>query len=153
MKRQTAAFATLLGSLLSLTACDSVNAKSAPSAGHAPTEAAKAAAAEPKPSPPKAEQPTSTDKTALHATRSRCVEVCSRSDALGCSGQASCATSCEEMRAASATCIGHVDAFLACLSARAPGDFECGDEGLPSVKEGHCEGEQATLAHCLMGSL
>jgi hypothetical protein len=108
----------------------------------------------------RAEKPASGDRTARTsgprpagaAEQTRCVEVCQLADSLGCPAQPTCLTSCEEMRVEASRCAGHVDAFLACLARRTPSDFECGDEGLPSIKEAICESEQASLAHCLMGS-
>jgi hypothetical protein len=46
-------------------------------------------------------------------------------------------------------CGDELDAALRCFASVPSPGWECDDQGQPSVKEGHCDAEQARFADCL----
>jgi hypothetical protein len=46
-------------------------------------------------------------------------------------------------------CNAAVRAAFACFARLTEGDWECDPEGLPTVKGGLCEAEQAAVAKCM----
>ncbi len=46
-------------------------------------------------------------------------------------------------------CANEMRRFVVCAADHPAGDFECDEEGLPSVKAGYCETEQAAAASCV----
>jgi hypothetical protein len=82
------------------------------------------------------------------ADRGLCPALCARAAVLRCPGGAQCASRCQEMRALPG-CGREMDAALRCFMALPTSGWECAADGLPSVKEGQCEREQAAVAACL----
>jgi hypothetical protein len=77
-----------------------------------------------------------------------CATVCARSGPLHCPGVSDCQARCQEMRALP-RCRGEMSAALHCFASVPLSRWECTDDGLPSVKAGACEPQQAAVAACL----
>jgi hypothetical protein len=92
---------------------------------------------------------TALQKPATPTTVPQCPEICAKSGHLPCKlPAATCVNQCQEMLT-SETCTAQMRAFLTCTQARAAQDFECGEDGEPSLKEGVCEEEQAAIGRCV----
>lgn len=76
-----------------------------------------------------------------------CHAVCERSAPLRCPAGSECLARCEEMRA-SPVCPVQLAAVLRCFGTVPTARWECGEDGLPAVKDGECEPEQAAFAAC-----
>ncbi len=79
-----------------------------------------------------------------------CAATCARTESLHCRNQPTCVARCEEMRA-TPVCRAPMQAVLRCFSTLPVSRWECSDDGLPAVKEGECDHEQAAFVRCLGG--
>jgi hypothetical protein len=77
-----------------------------------------------------------------------CGTICAKTAELGCGTELECLTNCGEMRG-SASCSDEITQFLGCAAGTKPADWTCGDEAMPILREGVCDGEQGAIAACL----
>jgi hypothetical protein len=76
-----------------------------------------------------------------------CAVVCDRSRELGCLKQTDCASACAEMLAVP-ICNSELVAALRCFGKHPASGWECGDNGLASIKVGLCDAEQERFVRC-----
>ena len=76
-----------------------------------------------------------------------CRTLCSKTASLNCGDEASCIGGCEATFGAP-VCPSPFHEVLKCLVREPKESFEC-DSGTPTLREGHCEAEQAAAATCL----
>jgi hypothetical protein len=82
------------------------------------------------------------------AAPASCSALCLRAASLGCTAAGACESTCGQMQAL-AVCKAELARFFECV-AREPSDhWECDESGVPSIKEGYCEAEQAGFAKCV----
>jgi hypothetical protein len=127
------------GAILGLLACD--DAAPSSSAAHQASLQSAAAGA------PAASAPPSPDRQRAPG-QDPCKVVCERSQALGCVKTAECAQTCAASRDIE-VCTREMAAVLECITAHPIERWECGEEGLASIKSGYCDPEQATFMSCL----
>ena len=78
-----------------------------------------------------------------------CVTVCERSKELKCRAVAECPQRCAESRNVAA-CNSEMSAVLQCVIREPVGHWECGEDGLASIKDGYCDAEQAAFMACVV---
>jgi hypothetical protein len=111
------------------------------SAGSAPSAATLAPA-------PSAAQPSEKESAATgSAAGEPCKVVCSRSRELGCPNQQGCEKACAEMLSMP-VCKDELVASLRCFGTHPASGWECGEDGLASIKDGLCNPEQARFVAC-----
>jgi hypothetical protein len=79
---------------------------------------------------------------------SLCPAICARSEPLHCREAATCVRRCEAMRAMP-ICQAAVRESLECFASVPTTSWTCNEHGLPSVRVGMCDAEQARAAKCL----
>jgi len=95
------------------------------------------------------ELPPAAAKLATHAPGTDpCPTVCERSKELRCSAVAECSQRCAESRDLAA-CSSEMSAVLRCITREPVGHWECSEDGLASIKDGYCDGEQAAFMSCM----
>src|SRR5439155_863841 len=133
-----------------LCACQAESARSAAPSGVSAAEptavARQAAKAADKPA---REAPSAAQPKAAVPDENACIAMCDKVSSLKCSTMAECIKGCGEMRTAMTACSKGLDSFMLCLVQQPVGNFECNDEGVPSVKDGFCDAQQQALASCL----
>jgi hypothetical protein len=97
-------------------------------------------------------QPRMVDSGSLDPDRGLCASLCSKSQPLKCPAASACIARCERMRA-EAVCRDESQAALRCFASTPANAWECNAHGLPSVKDGQCNAEQARVADCLRSGL
>ncbi len=102
----------------------------------------------PTPVPGATARPTSDETDRLTDEDGVCVATCARSAPLGCREAASCVRRCEELRAVP-VCREKLRGVLRCFAMVPTSRWECGENGLPAVRDGECDVEQAEFAACL----
>lgn len=113
-----------------------------------PAEPVHAAAASAAPSPsaaPATPLPPTPRKTAT--ADPECANICRTTLALHCSKAAACVENCQAM-VQSGVCSALMQAVLACFGKQPLERWECDEDGNAAIKEGFCNEEQATFAHC-----
>ena len=80
-----------------------------------------------------------------------CASICAHSGGLHCPEAASCVRRCVAMQSVP-QCQAEIRAALGCFDATPPAGWTCNDHGLPSVRVGLCDAEQARVARCLAAS-
>jgi hypothetical protein len=102
--------------------------------------------------PPSAARPTApaveTSAAGTDDDRDICPRICARSAPLRCAQASNCVAGCEQMRAMP-TCREALSAALRCFATLPLQAWVCDDTGLPSVKDGQCDPEQAGVAACM----
>jgi hypothetical protein len=96
------------------------------------------------PAPPAAQAPGPVD-TAL------CTSICEHSQGLHCQEAASCVRRCVAMQTVP-QCQAEIRGALGCFESTPPAGWVCNEHGLPSVRVGICDAEQARAAKCLAAS-
>jgi hypothetical protein len=105
---------------------------------------------------PAVEAPTSSKESALRKTStmtktekvdSRCLQICGHVSKLNCGTESVCVQGCSQM-VNIPKCTPQMNAFIDCISKESIDHFECGEQGIPSIKEGYCNDEQARFAEC-----
>ncbi|MBN1652573.1 MAG: hypothetical protein JXA30_02235 [Deltaproteobacteria bacterium] len=109
---------------------------------------------------PAAEAPTSSEESTSKKTSTitksvnvdpRCLRICGHVSELNCGTESVCVQGCSYM-VNIPKCTPQMNAFIDCVSKESVDHFECGEQGIPSIKEGYCNEEQARFAECY-GSL
>lgn len=78
-----------------------------------------------------------------------CEVLCQRTVELNCkSTKEQCKSRCSEM-AQLPVCPTEMSQVFQCLKTQATAHFECDDEGMPAIRSGFCEAEQAAFAKCV----
>jgi hypothetical protein len=77
-----------------------------------------------------------------------CDVVCERTRVLGCPNIGECASSCAAMSEVR-VCASEMAAVLQCVTREPVEHWECGAEGLASIRSGYCDPEQAAFLSCL----
>lgn len=77
-----------------------------------------------------------------------CEGLCATSRALGCSHADQCLAACAAMQAQE-LCSARMQIALACFARQPASAWECGEDGLPSLKEGACDAEQEAYVRCV----
>jgi hypothetical protein len=81
-----------------------------------------------------------------------CVKMCERGSALHCKVDVSaCRDACQH--SLSPPCDSELRASLTCVTAEPIAHWECSDEGLPVIRDGYCNAEQAKLMACVQRTL
>jgi hypothetical protein len=135
----------LLGSvILMATACNK-----SPTEHDAPVETRPAVSAVALPATPApAEAPVPNPSGANSANGALCTKLCAISAPLKCKAAAECEQHCKQMLSLP-TCSAEIVQSLNCFAKQPSASFECDENGLPSIKEGLCDAEQAKVASCL----
>lgn len=90
-----------------------------------------------------------TTKTSAANAATACRALCDVTAALACAPSSDeCTARCQEMWGFGA-CANQMRDFVVCASGHSAGDFECDEEGQPSLKAGLCEAEQELAAKCV----
>jgi hypothetical protein len=121
-------------------ACDSPSSRdTAADVAHSPSvaSAVSASAAKAPLAPASAAQPTNP-----------CPTLCERSRTLNCPSQDDCNGVCRGMQDTQA-CSGEMSAVFACMVGEPIQHWECSEDGLPALKDGHCDPQQSALFRCL----
>jgi hypothetical protein len=79
---------------------------------------------------------------------SLCEKVCERTRDLRCKDHHGCLANCT-MMAAMQPCDEQFAAFYGCLAQETLSHWECSPEGVPAIRDGYCEKEQAAASSCL----
>jgi hypothetical protein len=74
--------------------------------------------------------------------------MCAHSESLHCKAAEQCEGHCLAMQALP-ICNDEVRAALACFARVVASDWACDGEGLPQVKKGFCDAEQAKVEACV----
>jgi hypothetical protein len=152
--------AFLSGCFVLLAAC----AQPAPAA-EAPAEAAPATVATPpKPPEPAAQsalqpsaaepapaQPTPAAPSAKLAAGSPCASICVRSTELHCKRASECEALCAQSMN-DTRCKTELAAANGCMTAQPTASWECGENGLASIKRGFCNAEQQQFIGCMIAA-
>lgn len=77
-----------------------------------------------------------------------CEQVCERTRGLHCKDRNGCLANCT-MMAALEPCDQQFSAFYGCLAQEPLPHWECSPEGVPAIRDGYCEHEQAAASSCL----
>jgi hypothetical protein len=77
-----------------------------------------------------------------------CGPICERTRGLACKNTDACMANCRQL-AGVGTCKDEIASVLGCF-ARAPiAHWECDADGVPSIKQGYCDAEQAKFVACV----
>lgn len=79
---------------------------------------------------------------------SLCEKVCERTRDLRCKDHHGCLANCT-MMATMTPCDEQFAAFYGCLAQESLSHWECSPEGVPAIRDGYCEREQAAASSCL----
>jgi hypothetical protein len=99
-------------------------------------------------SPTPAAEATSAPSSDPSAGRDACATVCGHAKTRGCSDGGGCVEACAEMVAID-VCQAPMRAFMACLVTQPAAHFDCDEGGVPQIRDGYCDHEQAAVASCL----
>ncbi|WP_437284162.1 hypothetical protein [Sorangium sp. So ce406] len=125
-------------------------------AAHAPASA-ELTAASPGPRPaaapgppvsPAAAAPGPARRASATGAAGVCERLCATSQALGCLHADQCLAACAAMQA-QAPCSAEMQVALACFARQPASAWACGEDGVPSVKEGICDAEQEAYVRCV----
>lgn len=109
-----------------------------------PAEAVSSPAQRPAPSP--ASEPAgSTGATSVAAL---CAKSCEHAEGLRCPAQSACREGCVGSFSAP-VCQSQLGAMLRCTAQEPPSSWECGPSGVPALRDGSCDKEQAAVIQCL----
>jgi len=134
-----------LGTIIAMaTACH----KSATQLDSLPETQPAVATAAQAPTAAQAEAPISNPSGANLANGALCTRLCAISAPLKCKAATECEQHCQQMLSLPA-CSSEMVRTLTCFANQPRENWECDDDGLPSIKEGHCNAEQAKFATCL----
>ena len=114
-------------------------AATASQALNAPTGPQAAGSVHPQPDKPEASNLSAADP---------CAAVCERSRELSCNKRESCPALCREMLE-DAACRTELVNALRCFAEKPAANWECGEDGLASIREGFCDAEQGHFAACV----
>jgi hypothetical protein len=109
-------------------------------AGSAST-ATRSTGSSPAPAPSLGQAPASADS-------GLCTSICDHSRALNCREAASCVRRCVAMQTLP-QCQAEIRGALGCFDSTPPTGWVCNEHGLPSVRVGLCDADQARVAKCL----
>jgi len=76
-----------------------------------------------------------------------CGPICERTRGLACKNGAACADNCRQL-AAVGVCKDEMVSVLGCFAREPIAHWECDENGVPSIKEGFCDAEQARFVAC-----
>ena len=131
--------------LATVTAC-----RKSPTQSHSPSEtqtAASTGVAE-APTVAHAEAPTAIASAANLGTDALCTRLCAATRPLKCKGAPECEQHCQHLVSLPA-CSREMVQTLKCFANQPSVNWECDTDGMPTIKAGHCDAEQAKFAACL----
>lgn len=77
-----------------------------------------------------------------------CAEVCKHTVSLGCDDNDSeCRNTCEQMLQVD-VCAQEMARVFICMAKQPAEAFECGEDRIASLRDGHCDAEQFAFAEC-----
>ena len=77
-----------------------------------------------------------------------CVVLCDRSRELGCKKQQECPALCRQMLD-DGSCKAELTSAFRCFAREPASNWECGEEGIASIKDGYCDAQQARYFGCM----
>lgn len=149
MSRQTCRLLPLVLTLLSV-ACDASSGKKAPASTTMTAQPVNAASPTTTPTKRSPVQPSksSASGSGLTLGQGTCEKMCSATRALHCGSVSACLSGCEEM-ASQGFCSQEMQAFIGCAVSLPVADWECGGDGVATVKDGRCSMEQSAFMQCV----
>jgi hypothetical protein len=95
-----------------------------------------------------AANPAAPPGTRAPAGANPCTTMCRHSIERHCAAAADCVSQCEDAWNGD-VCRDTMRRSLSCFAAQSADAWECDDDGLPSLKDGHCDAEQTAHAECM----
>jgi len=82
----------------------------------------------------------------------QCRQICENSRKLSCKNARECEPNCVAMGSLR-PCFATVTELYTCLSAQPSERWECAEDGVAAIREGHCEAEQERAVGCMEQNL
>jgi len=135
--------------LLTVIIATATACRKSPTQSDSPPETPIAVSTEPQaPTAAPAEAPIPSALPTNSANAKLCTRLCAVSAPLKCKAATECEPHCQQMLSLPA-CSSEMLQTLECFANQSSKNWECDTDGLPSIKEGRCDTEQAKFTSCM----